>query len=243
MATTAFRRPVPAAPCTKRPTGQPCLLADPLDELLGEVRQERVGRVVEDDARRSERRQLLRPLDERVDLALAAGAVDEADVELLACGEDRLTRLEQVRDVVERIVQPEDVDAVVGRARDEAAHDVGRDGSRARQEPAAQREPERRRRPRVDRSDALPGALDRETDGRVEHAAARDLEICESGPVEDLGDAQHLAGRQLAGERVLREQANSRVDDLGHVCGGPYRGTLRRRLKPLTGKRLRRRSC
>ena len=72
--------------------GQARLLADALDELLGEVRQQRVGRVVEDDARRSERGQLLRALDERVDLALAAGAVDEADVELLARGEDRLTR-------------------------------------------------------------------------------------------------------------------------------------------------------
>ena len=148
---------------------------------------------------------------------VAAGAVDEADVELLARGDDRLARLEQVRDVVERVVQPEDVDAVVGRAGDEAAHDVGGDGSRADEEAAAEREAERRRRARVDRADALPGALDGAPDGRVEHAAARDLEVREPGRVEDLGDPQHLAGRQLAGERILREQANGGVDDLGHV--------------------------
>ena len=127
------QEPRPGGTLDEEADGQAGLLADALDELLGEVRQERVGRIVEDDARRSERGQLLRALDERVDLALAAGAVDEADVELLARGEDRLARLEQVRHVVERVVQPEDVDAVVGRAGDEAAHDVGGDrvGSRS----------------------------------------------------------------------------------------------------------------
>ena len=70
------------------------LLADPLDELLGEVRQQRVGRVVDDHAGRTERGDLLRPLDERVDLARAAGAVDEPDVELLARRDDRLARLD-----------------------------------------------------------------------------------------------------------------------------------------------------
>ena len=217
------QEPRPGGTLDEEADGQARLLADALDELLGEVRQERVGRIVEDDARRSERGQLLRALDERVDLALAAGAVDEADVELLARGEDRLARLEQVRHVVERVVQPEDVDAVVGRAGDEAAHDVGGDGSRAGQEPAAERQAERRRRARVDRADALPRALDGEPDGRVEHPAARDLEVGKPGRVEDLGDPQHLAGRELAGERILREQANGGVDDLGHVVRGPYR--------------------
>ncbi len=175
------------------------LLADALDELLGEVRQQRIGRVVEDDARRSQRGQLLRALDERVDLALAAGAVDEADVELLARREDRLTGLEQVRDVVERVVQPEDVDAVVGRARDEPPHDVGRDRARADEEPSAERQAERRRRACVDRANALPRALDGEPDGRVEDAATGDLEVREAGRIEDLRDAEHLARRELAG--------------------------------------------
>ena len=85
------------------------------------------------------------------------------------------------------------------------------------EEPAAERQAERRRRARVDRADPLPRALDGEPDGRVEHAAARDLEVREAGRVEDLGDPQHLAGRELAGERILREQANGGVDDLGHV--------------------------
>ena len=69
------------------------LLADPLDELLGEMRQQRVGRVVDDHAGRAELGNLLRALDERVDLADAAGAVDEADVELLPGRDDRLARL------------------------------------------------------------------------------------------------------------------------------------------------------
>ena len=91
------------------------------------MRQQRVGRVVDDDAGGAELGQLLRALDERVDLPLAPGAVDEAGVELLARRDDRLTGLEQVRDVVERVVEPEDVDAVLGSARDEPPHDVGRD--------------------------------------------------------------------------------------------------------------------
>ena len=80
-------------PLDEQPDGQARLLADALDELLGEVRQQRVGRVVDDHARRTERGDLLRPLDERVDLAGAAGAVDEPDVELLARRHDRLARL------------------------------------------------------------------------------------------------------------------------------------------------------
>ena len=71
--------------------------------------------------------------------------------------------------------------------------------------------------PRVDRADPFPRALDGAPHGGVEHAAAGDLEVGEAGPVEDLGDPQHLAGRQLAGKRVLREQADGGVDDLGHV--------------------------
>ena len=85
------------------------------------------------------------------------------------------------------------------------------------EEPAAERQAERRRRARVDRADALPRALDGEPDGRVEHAAAGDLEVREAGRVEDLGDAEHLTGRELARERILREQADGGVDDLGHV--------------------------
>ncbi len=70
-----------------------------------------------------------------------------------------------------------------------------RDGPRADEEPAAERDAERRRRARVERADPLPRALDAAPDGRVEDAAARDLEAREAGAVEDLGDAEHLAGR------------------------------------------------
>ena len=138
-------------------------------------------------------------------------------MELLARREDRLAGLEQVRDVVERVVQPEDVDAVVGGAGDEPPHDVGRDRARADEEPSPQRQAERRRRAGVDRANALPGALDGEPDGRVEDAATGDFEVREAGRIEDLRDAEHLARRELAGERILREQADGRVDDLGHV--------------------------
>ena len=63
---------MPAAPWTNSPTGRPVSSPIRCDELLGEVGQQRVGRVVEDHARRPERGNLLRPLDERVDLARRA---------------------------------------------------------------------------------------------------------------------------------------------------------------------------
>ena len=80
-------------------------------------------------------RQLPRLLDERVHRARVARAVDEPGVELLAGVDDRLAGLAQVRDVVERVVQAEDVDPVLGRGGDEAADEVpptGREPTRKR---------------------------------------------------------------------------------------------------------------
>ena len=134
-------------------------------------------------------------------------------MELAARADDRLARLAQVRDVVQRVVEPEDVDPVLRRAGDEAADDVGRDRLGADEEAPAQRDPERCRRARVDRADPLPGALDAAPHGGVEHAAARHLEAREPRAVEDLGDPQHLARRHPPGERLLREQADRGVDE------------------------------
>ena len=61
--------------------------------------------------------------------------------------------------------------------------------------------------------------IDGEPNGRVEDAATGDLEVGEARRVQDLGDPKHLAGRELAAERVLREQANGGIDDLRHVSG------------------------
>ena len=105
---------------------EPARLPDAADELLRTVRDERAGRVVDDDTRRTELGQLPRLLDERVRLARASGAVDEARVERAARARDRGARLAQVGDVVERVVEAEDLDAVLGGAGDEAADDVAR---------------------------------------------------------------------------------------------------------------------
>ena len=89
-----------------------------------------------------------------------ARAVDEAGVELALGGGDRLARLAQIRDVVQRVVQAKDVDAALGRGSDEAADEVAADRPGADEEAAAQRERERRLRPRPERADPLPRALD-----------------------------------------------------------------------------------
>ena len=137
-------------------------------------------------------------------------------MQLATGADDRLAGLAEVRDVVQRVVQPEDLDPVLRRARDEPAHDVGRDRLRADEEPPSERDPERRRRACVDRADPLPGTLDPASDRGVEDPAARDLEAAEAGTVEDLGDPQHLAGRHRARERLLREEPDRGVVELRH---------------------------
>jgi hypothetical protein len=172
---------------------------------------------VEEDARRSEARQLPGLLQQQLRLAGPARAVDESRFELAARLRDRIRSLAQVRDVVERIVQAEDVDAV-GRGRgDEAADEVVVDRTRAHQEAAAQREPERRPHARLQRADSLPRALDPASDGTLEAASARDFEVGEAGLVEDLGDAQLLGRRQAPRERLLPEQPDRRVREAGHA--------------------------
>jgi hypothetical protein len=100
--------------------------------------------------------QLLRLLDERSSRR-PARAVDQARVELALGGHDRLARLAQVRDVVQRVVEAEDVDPALGRAGDEAAREVAADRARADEEAPAKRHRERRLRPRLERADPLPG--------------------------------------------------------------------------------------
>ena len=119
-------------------------LAQARHELACAMRLQRAGRVVQENARRAEVRQLARLLHQGIGLARSARAVDEPRLELAARLGDGVGRLAQVRDVVERVVQPEDVDAVRGGGRDEAADEVVVDRARADEEAAAQRQTERR---------------------------------------------------------------------------------------------------
>ena len=198
---------------------KPARLHDPCDELLCLVGEQRARRVVHEDPRRAEIRQLPRLLDERVRLVGAPRAVDEPGVESTARARDRGSRLTQVGDVVQRVVKAEDPDSVLGRARHEPADDVAAHGARADQEAPAQRDSQRSRDARLDRADPLPRALDATAHRRVEHATARDLEAGESGSVEDLRDAKDFRRGQLPRKGLLREQPDGRVDEPGHGSG------------------------
>ena len=108
--------------------------AGEIDALVTQARKvgdamwrQRAGGIVQDHARRAELGQLPGLLDEGLGLARAARAVDQTGVEGLARAGDRLARLAQVRDVVERVVEPEDVDPALGGGEHEPAHEVGAD--------------------------------------------------------------------------------------------------------------------
>ena len=185
------------------------------------MRLQRAGRIVQQDAHRAEPGQRLCALDQHVRLAGSARAVDEAGLEVALCGDNGFAGLAQVRDVVERIVEPEDVDAALGGRGDEAPDEVGVDGPRADEEAAAQGEPERRARARLQRADPLPRALEPAPHRRVEAAAAGDLEVCEAGGVENLRDPQLLRRRHPACEGLLAEEPDRRVDQGRHPGVGP----------------------
>ena len=92
-------------------------------------------------------------------------------------------------------------------------HEVAADGPRADEEAAAQRHPERRLRARLQRADPLPRALDAAADGRVEDAAAGDLEVGEAGAVEDLREPSSSAVGIRPASGSWAEQADRRVDE------------------------------
>ena len=170
-----------------------------------------------EDTRGAEPGQLARLLDERLDLARVAGPVDEPGIELLARGGDRLARLAEILDVVQRVVQAEDLDPALGRRGNEAPDEIAADRVRADEEAAAQRHRKRRLRALVECADPLPGALDAAAYGGVEDAAARDLQIREPSTVEDLREPQEIDRRHVARKRLLPEQPDRRVDELRHA--------------------------
>src|SRR5207244_11414048 len=133
------------------------------------------------------------------------GAVDEAGVELAAGRGDRLPRLAQVLDVVQRVVQAEDVDAVFRCARDEPPREIASDRPRADEEAAAERHAERRLRPRLERPDPLPGALDPAAHRAVEDASAGNLERSEPGTVEKRCQVEEVGRRYAPGQGLLAE--------------------------------------
>jgi hypothetical protein len=150
-------------------------LAEADYELPRAMGLEGAGRIVEKHTRRAEVPQLAGLLHQRVVLARSARAVHEPGLELAAGRGHGVRRLSKIRDVVQRIVEAEHVDAVLGGGRDETPDEVVVHRARAHEEPATQRQAERRLYVRLQRPDPLPRAFDAAADGAVEAAAAGDL--------------------------------------------------------------------
>ncbi len=151
----------------------------------------------------AELRQASRVLDQQVRVLGACRAVHEPRVELAARGGDGGRRLPKVRDVVERIVETEDVDAAFGGAGHEALGKVDVDRPGADEEATAQCHGKRCLRSRMDRTDPLPRTLYAAPYGGVEATAARHLEVREADGVEDLCQPELLGRRQPACKGLL----------------------------------------
>ena len=116
-----------------------------VDDAVARARVERAGRVVHQHVVGAQLGQPSRLVDHPRQVRHEAGE-GQAGVQAAArLAHGRGGRLE-VLHVVQRVVQPEDLDAALGRAEDEAAHQVVGQRPRADQEPAAQRHLQRRRR-------------------------------------------------------------------------------------------------
>jgi hypothetical protein len=152
------------------------------------MRDEGTGRVVHDHPSGAELGELARLFDQSVGLVRSPRAVDETRVECASGVRDCGTRLTEIGDVVERIVQAEHLDAVFGSTGDEPADDVARNRARADEEPAPKGDPERRLHTRLAPADPLPRTLDPATNRRVKDTPAGNLEARETRPIQDLGD-------------------------------------------------------
>src|SRR5207247_9040755 len=113
--------------------------------------------------------------------------------------------------------QAEDLDPVPGGGGDEPADEVVVDRPRPDEQATAQSETERRLHAPLERANPLPRTLDSAPNGAIEAPAARDLEIREAGPVQDLRDPQLLRGRQSPSQGLLAEQAHSGVGKRRHA--------------------------
>ena len=171
---------------------------------------------MDQDSGRAELAEVVRPLQEHLRLTRRARAVHEPDGQLLPRAPDGVRSLAKIAQIVQRVVEPEDIDAASGRAGHEPADDVARDRARADEKPTAQRHPERRRAARANRTDAFPWALDPAPHCRVEAPAAGHLETREAGSVELGGQLVEPGRGDPVRERLLGEKPNRRVDELGH---------------------------
>ena len=159
------RSPSPARfrPCPGsrgRPARRPPPPAASIDLVAG-ARVERAGRVVQQHVVGAQLGQPARLVDHPRQVRHVARE-GQAGVQAAARLAHGRRRRGEVLDVVQRVVQPEDLDAALGGAEDEAAHQVVGQRPRADQEPAAQRHLQRRlaSSARLSAADPLPRALD-----------------------------------------------------------------------------------
>ncbi len=150
---------------------------------------------------------LLCALAELVGAAAGPGIVQETDHNLLAGRLHRLDRADEIRDVVERVVDPKDVDPALRGAPDEPANEVVVERLGADEKPASKRDRKRRLAASGQCANPRPRALDPTVDAGRKAPASGDLETAESQPGRECPPARADARRRYASSAAPGREA------------------------------------
>ena len=181
-------------------------LLDGLDQVIGSVRAEQRGHVLDAQAVGAHGGEFLGQLNVALDGVHRGDSVAEGGLGVLAGLLDGLHRGQEVARIVQRVENAEDINAVDGHALDTLLDDVVGVVAVAEDGLAAQQHLVRGVRHRLlELAHALPRIFVQETDAGVEGRAAPGFERPEAGFVELLGDRQHVGGDHAGGvERLMR---------------------------------------
>jgi hypothetical protein len=187
---------------------------EPRHELERDIRPQQPRHVLDADRVDAEILDALAHVDVGVDRVHGAHGVRDRALRVLAHAQSRLDGGFEIAEVVQRVEDPEHVDAGFGRALDERFDDVVGVVPVAEQILAAQQHLlARSRHGLLELPQPVPRILAEVTDAGVERGAAPRLDRPESDGVELLGDRQHVVDAQPSREQRLMRVAEHELSE------------------------------
>ncbi len=216
--------------------GFAAVLLDAAHDVIGRLRLEQRGHVLQADRVAAHLHQALRHVDEALHGVQRADGVADRALGVLAGTAHGGDGVLQVADVVQGVEHAEHVHAVLGGLVDEAVDHAVLVMAVAEQVLAAQQHLQARvGQQAAESAQALPGVLVEEADAGVEGGAAPALDRPVAGAVDVLARGDHVFEGHAGGEQALVRVAQGEfgdVDDAGHVvslCGRIAWAFVRRR--------------